>query len=58
MINKYQKYSEVRNWNGLTLGSNGIIYCDDCQDYKNTCQICGNCKCDGYPCKHQKKQKD
>lgn len=47
-------FPNIKNWNGKTLGKDGKVYCDDCQSSERTCQICGNCYCDGYKCEHQK----
>lgn len=30
------------------------MYCDDC--HQKCCFVCGNCGCDGYPCKHVNKE--
>lgn len=53
-MNKHQLFPQVSNWLGKSLGSDNVIRCNDC--HKETCQICGNCDCDGFPCSHQKEQ--
>ena len=52
-MGQYINLNGARVWmpSGMFIDKDGIVWCDSCQ--RKACQICTNCDCDGYPCKHK-----